>query len=91
MLLSLNPDIVTSIALWPNEAIVYHPYRGDTNHLDSIATEIIKLLSRNKINIEVLIKTIHQCGIDSASIEDTGQLVHAYISELSNNEIIIKC
>lgn len=91
MLLSLNPDIKNSIALWPNEAIVYHPFQGDTNHLDSIAAELITLLSANKLHIDKLIQSLHQNNKDNSSLEYTEQLVHSYVSELIECEIVIKC
>tara|TARA_R110001583_G_scaffold7158_5_gene35634 strand:+ start:782 stop:1057 length:276 start_codon:yes stop_codon:yes gene_type:complete len=91
MLLSLNPHIKNTIALWPNEAIVYHPYRGYTNHLDSIAAQMITLLSEDNLHINELTDFLYQNKKNTFSLEYTEQLVHSYISELLECEIVIKC
>lgn len=91
MFLSLNPDIKNSIALWPNEAIVYHPYKGDTNHLDSIAAEMITLLSKDKLHIDTLTNALVQSKKNTSPIEYTTQLVHSYLLELIECEIVITC
>jgi hypothetical protein len=92
MQLSLNPDIKNSIALWPNEAIVYHPYRGETNHLDGIASQIIALLSENnKFHINELTDSLYQNKKNTSSLEYIKQLVHSYVPELIECEIVIQC
>jgi len=91
MLLSINPYVIDSIALWKNEAIVYHPFQSETNHLDAISTEIIKLLLEKQININDLIYSLQQKKISTSPVEYTEQLVHSYVSELLKCEIIIKC
>ncbi|MFT7005555.1 MAG: hypothetical protein ACJAXJ_000053 [Colwellia sp.] len=87
----INPDIENTIALWPNEAIVYHPYRGDTNHLNNIAAQMIVLLSKGKLQINELTNSLHQSNKNTLSLEYTEQLVDSYLSELIECEIVIKC
>lgn len=93
MFVSLSPYVINSIALWTktNEAIIYHPYRGETNHLDSNAAEIIALLSEGKLQINELTDSLYQNKKNTSSLEYTEQLVHSYISELIECEIVIKC
>jgi hypothetical protein len=91
MFLSINPYVINSIALWTNEAIVYHPYKGDTNHLDSFAAEIISLVSKEKYHINELIDFLYQSKKNTMSLEYTEQLVHSYLSELIECEIVIAC
>ena len=91
MFLSLSPYVINTIDLWPNEAIVYHPCKGDTNHLDSIAAEIISLMSEEKLHINELTHSLHQSKKNTMSLEYTEQLVHSYLSELIECEIVIAC
>lgn len=91
MQLSLNPDIKNSIAFWTNETIIYHPYRGETNHLDKDASKIIALLLDNKLHINELTDSLYKNKKNTSSLEHTKQLVHSYISELIECEIVIKC
>lgn len=87
----INPDIENSIALWPNEAIVYHPYRGETNHLDRDASQIIALLLEDRLHINELTNSLYQVKKSTSSLEYTQELVHSYILELIECEIVIKC
>jgi len=91
MLLSINPYVINSIALWSDEAIVYHPFQSETSHLDTLSTEIVKLLLEKKTSINDLVYCLQQKKINISPIEDTEQLVQAYISELLKCEIVIKC
>ena len=91
MMLSLNSSVISSIALWPNEVIVYHPYRGETNHLDRDASNIIVLLLDNKLHINELTDSLYQNKKNTSSLEYTEQSVHSYISELIECEIVIQC
>ena len=77
--------------MWPNEVIVYHPYRGETNHLDRDASNIIVLLLDNKLHINELTDSLYQNKKNTSSLEYTEQLVHSYISELIECEIVIQC
>jgi hypothetical protein len=87
----INPQIKDTIALWDQEAIVYHPFSGITNHLDALATAILSSVIDECLSLTQIENLIKDNQAINSSFELSFDLIHAYAHELISSEILIKC
>jgi hypothetical protein len=87
----INPEVKNTIALWDREAIVYHPFSGITNHLDTLATAILSSVEDECLSLTTIENKINNNPAINSSFELSYDLIHAYTHELISSEILIKC